>query len=55
MPDGETLIRGNDIKIPPYRGENTVEITPDKINHWAYDGWVDLRVCKVLSVLRFHQ
>jgi len=44
MPDGETLIRGNEIKIPPYRGENTVEITPEKINHWAYDGWVDLRV-----------
>ncbi|CUT03750.1 short-chain dehydrogenase [Candidatus Kryptonium thompsonii] len=44
MPDGETLIRGNKIKIPPYRGENTVEITPEKINHWAYDGWVDLRV-----------
>lgn len=44
MPDGETLIRGNEIKIPPYRGENTVEITPEKINQWAYDGWVDLRV-----------
>ncbi|CUS76464.1 hypothetical protein JGI7_00020 [Candidatus Kryptonium thompsonii] len=41
---GETLIGGNEIKIPPYRGENTVEITPEKINHWAYDGWVDLRV-----------
>ncbi len=44
MPDGETLIRGNEIKIPPYRGENTVEITPEKINQWAYDGWVDLRI-----------
>ncbi|CUU07479.1 hypothetical protein JGI1_01806 [Candidatus Thermokryptus mobilis] len=43
MPDGETLIRGNEIKIPPYRGENKVEITPEKINQWAYDGWVDLR------------
>ncbi|MCS7229653.1 MAG: short-chain dehydrogenase [Candidatus Kryptonium sp.] len=44
MPDGETLIRGNEIKIPPYRGENTVEITRERINQWAYDGWVDLRV-----------
>jgi hypothetical protein len=44
MPDGKTLIRGNEIKIPPYRGENCVDITPEKINQWAYDGWVDLRV-----------
>ncbi len=44
MPDGQTLIRGHEIKIPPYRGENRIEITQEKINQWAYDGWVDLRV-----------
>jgi len=44
MPDGKTLIRGPEIKIPPYRGENRLEVTPEKINQWAYDGWVDLRV-----------
>ncbi|CUT02629.1 short-chain dehydrogenase [Candidatus Kryptobacter tengchongensis] len=44
MPDGETLIRGYEVKIPPYRGENTVKVTREKINQWAYDGWVDLRV-----------
>ncbi len=44
MPDGKTLIRGHKIKIPPYRGENRIEITPERINQWAYDGWVDLRV-----------
>lgn len=44
MPDGKSLLRGNSIKIPPDRGENEIEITPDKINLWAKDGWVDLRI-----------
>ncbi len=41
--DGKSLIRGNEIKIPPYRGEDELKITPDKINLWANDGWIDLR------------
>jgi len=44
MADGKSLLRGNDMKIPPYRGENTLQITDDKINLWAHDGWVDLRI-----------
>ncbi|MEG8946966.1 short-chain dehydrogenase [Rosettibacter firmus] len=43
LPDGHSLLRGNEIKIPPYRGENELEITQDKIDLWAHDGWVDLR------------
>lgn len=43
MPDGKTLLRGNEIKIPPYRGENELTITPKNIDAWAHDGWVDLR------------
>lgn len=42
--DGKSLIRGNVMKIPPYRGEAELDITPDKIDLWAKDGWVDLRV-----------
>lgn len=41
--DGNTLLRGFDIKIPPYRGENELPITPTSIDAWAHDGWVDLR------------
>lgn len=41
--DGKSLIRGNEIKIPPYRGEDELDITEDNINLWANDGWVDLR------------
>lgn len=43
MPDGKTLFRGNEIKIPPFRGENDISISPKRINLWAHDGWVDLR------------
>jgi hypothetical protein len=43
MPDGGSLLRGNEIKIPPYRGEDELPIDKDSINHWAKEGWVDLR------------
>lgn len=43
MPDGK-LLRGNDIKIPPYRGEDELEINEKSINTWAKDGWIDLRI-----------
>ncbi len=44
LPDGKTLLRGREIKIPPYRGENEIRITEKLIDAWAHDGWVDLRV-----------
>lgn len=43
LPDGKNLLRGNEIKIPPFRGENELEINPTNIDLWANDGWVDLR------------
>ncbi|MCX6133476.1 MAG: short-chain dehydrogenase [Ignavibacteriales bacterium] len=43
LPDGKTLLRGPDIKIPPYRGENELKVTDQSLNAWAHDGWVDLR------------
>lgn len=47
MPDGKSLLRGNQIKIPPFRGDNELDITPDKLNLWAHDGWVDLRLSNI--------
>lgn len=44
MPDGKTLLRGNEIKVPPFRGENELKITGKSIDLWAHDGWIDLRV-----------
>ncbi len=43
LSDGKTLLRGPEIKIPPYRGENELKITEKFLNAWAHDGWVDLR------------
>lgn len=43
MSDGKKLIRGPEIKIPPYRGENELPVTQENIDLWAHDGWVDLR------------
>ncbi len=47
LPDGKNLLRGNEIKIPPFRGENELEITQENIELWAKDGWVDLRVTNI--------
>lgn len=44
LPDGKSLLRGNEMKIPPFRGENKIKITDNKIDLWANDGWVDLRI-----------
>ncbi|RCK77552.1 MAG: hypothetical protein IGBAC_1861 [Ignavibacteriae bacterium] len=43
LPDGKTLLRGKEIKIPPFRGENEFPINQKNIDLWAHDGWVDLR------------
>ena len=44
MPDGKTILRGNEIKIPTFRGESTIPIRKTSIDVWAHDGWVDLRI-----------
>ena len=43
MSDGKHLLRGPVMKIPAYRGSNELEITPENIEKWAAEGWVDLR------------
>ncbi len=43
LPDGASLLRAETIKIPPFRGEAELPVTPTNIDQWAHDGWVDLR------------
>jgi NAD(P)-dependent dehydrogenase (short-subunit alcohol dehydrogenase family) len=43
LSDGRTMLRGKEIKIPPYRGENELNVSEKSLNSWAHDGWVDLR------------
>ena len=47
LSDGKTLLRGPDIKIPPYRGENELKVSDKSLNAWSHDGWVDLRVANM--------
>ncbi len=47
LADGKNLLRGNEMKIPPFRGSNELEITEEKIILWAKDGWIDLRPCNI--------
>lgn len=48
LPDGRSLLRTSLMKIPPYRGENELDITEENINLWAKDGWVDLRLDNII-------
>ena len=43
-PDGKKILRGPDIKIPSVAEGETIKITNAKIEKWAQDGWLDLRV-----------
>lgn len=43
LSDGKSLLRGNDMKIPTFGGEEELSITDDNIDRWAREGWVDLR------------
>jgi hypothetical protein len=49
FPDGKKLLRGNLMKIPPYRGEDELSITDENIDLWAKDGWIDLRVKNIIK------
>ena len=43
LSDGTSMLRGPEMKIPAYRGKNKLEITPENINKWTAEGWIDLR------------
>ena len=43
MPDGKTFIRGKEMKIPVFTGDNEISLDAAKINRFAYECWLDLR------------
>lgn len=43
FPDGKSLLRGNEVKIPVQTGNTSLPSDQKAINSWANDGWVDLR------------
>lgn len=43
LSDGKNYLRGNDVKIPPFRGDRELPLSPENLEQWAEEGWVDLR------------
>lgn len=43
LPDGKKYLRGKDVKIPVKAGNDEIELTPEMLEKWTYDAWVDLR------------
>ncbi|MBC8400172.1 MAG: short-chain dehydrogenase [Candidatus Marinimicrobia bacterium] len=43
MPDGKSYIRGPEISEPNFEGVDSIVITPELIEEWAANAWVDLR------------
>jgi len=44
LPDGKSLLRGPEMKIPHFKSDEQLPVTPENLEHWAHDGWVDLRI-----------
>ncbi len=49
LPKGDYLLRGSNIKIPAFRGENALDINKENIDRWANEGWVDLRTANMIK------
>lgn len=42
LSDGKKYLRGKTVKIPVRRGKEKIEITPENLKRWRYEGWIDL-------------
>ncbi|MDP4198581.1 MAG: short-chain dehydrogenase [Bacteroidota bacterium] len=43
LADGKKLVRGKQIKIPPAKHGNSIELNDEKRDAYAREGWIDLR------------
>lgn len=43
LPDGKNILRGPEVKIPPYAGSNEFSVDEESLNEWVKKGWLDLR------------
>ncbi|MBS1271775.1 MAG: hypothetical protein MAGBODY4_00907 [Candidatus Marinimicrobia bacterium] len=44
LPSGKDFMRGPDLSFPRFEGVNLYESTPERVDFWADNGWLDLRV-----------
>jgi len=52
LPDGKTLLRGVEMKIPVFTGDKEIPLDKTKINRFAYEGWLDLRPSNMSAWLK---
>ncbi len=58
FPDGRTWLRGPDISVPTFEGTPVLAVTPENVEKWTSQGWLDLRASNIrhwkerLSALR---
>jgi len=43
LPNGKSYFRGKEVIIPLQKTEKEFSLTPELIEKWCYDGWIDLR------------
>lgn len=44
LSDGKRLLRGPNVIIPKHPTFNEFDVSDENVNHWAKNGWVDLRI-----------
>ncbi len=49
MPDGKSLIRGLEVKVPTDPRRTRFNITQENIESWCHNGWVDLRLSNMVK------
>ncbi len=49
MPDGHHYLRGSEVKIPVRRGVDELDLTPENLEAWCFEGWIDLRVSNFIG------
>jgi len=47
LADGKSLLKGPLVKVPADPRRKTFAITPESVENWAHNGWVDLRVANM--------
>lgn len=43
LSDGKKYLRGKEVKIPVHKAVKSLPLTPENIDKWCYEGWIDLR------------
>jgi len=49
LPDGKTYLRGKEVKIPLANDSGELDFTPENLEKWCAEGWVDLRESNFLK------